>query len=80
MQANAGSHSEASHLAAQVSQLSNQLHAAQAAAAAAQQEVHHLQSKHQVCPPKRKATVTVQKGYAAFISIVMGACLSDAFA
>lgn len=49
MQAYAGPHSEASHLAAQVSQLSNELHAAQATAAAAQQEVNHLQSKQQVC-------------------------------
>lgn len=49
MQVHGGSHSEANPLAAQVSQLSNQLHAAQAAKAAAQQEVHHLQCKHQVC-------------------------------
>lgn len=78
MQANAGSHSEASHLAAQVSQLSNQLHAAQAAAAAAQQEVHHLQSKHQVHPPRYQATVTVQDDYAACMGIVRGACLMTA--
>lgn len=67
MQAHGGSHSEASHLAAQVSQLSAQLHAAQAASAAAQQEVHHLQSKHQVAPPKStEDPVVVQYIYAAF--------------
>ena len=58
MQAYAGPHSEASHLAAQVSQLSNELHAAQAAAAASQQEVHHLQSKQQVVTPNFIALVT----------------------
>ncbi|KAL3133549.1 hypothetical protein ABBQ38_007399 [Trebouxia sp. C0009 RCD-2024] len=42
-----GFESETGHLAAQVNQLSDQLHAAQAAAAAAQQEVHQLQCKQQ---------------------------------
>ena len=50
VQAHGGAHSEA---AAQVSHLSAQLHAAQAAAAAAQSEVHHLQSKHQVCTTQK---------------------------
>lgn len=45
-----GFESETGHLAAQVNQLSDQLHAAQAAAAAAQQEVHQLQCKQQVTP------------------------------
>ena len=42
--------SETGHLAAQVRQLSEQLQASQAAAAAAQQDAHQLQCKQQVSP------------------------------
>jgi outer membrane murein-binding lipoprotein Lpp len=48
-QAHAGPHEgEAGRLATQVSNLSEQLHAAQAATAAAQQESNHLRHKQQV--------------------------------
>ena len=48
-QAHAGPHEgEAGRLASQVSNLSEQLHAAQAATAAAQQESNHLRHKQQV--------------------------------
>ena len=78
MQAHVGSHREASHLAAQVSQLSAQLHAAQAAAAAAQQEVHHLQSKHQVCTTQKYTPGVCAMHSCCFHMLSMCDCLMPA--